>query len=88
MYRNGASCWGELIRSHNLLAFHRVDGVSTNRAGILKSPQTIEDNAKETGGILLREYCFGEENSLSLTEFRGKLCEFCEKLGELALAHK
>ena len=42
----------------------------------------------ETGGILFREYCFGEENSLSLTEFWGKLGEFCEKLGEFALAHK
>ena len=30
----------------------------------------------ETGGILFREYSFGEENSLSLTEFRGKLGEF------------
>ena len=27
-------------------------------------------------GILFREYCFGEENSLSLTEFWGKLGEF------------
>ena len=35
-------------------------------------------------GILFREYCFGEENSLSLTEFCGKLGEFCEKLGEFA----
>ena len=34
-----------------------------------------------------REYCFEEENSLSLTEFCGKLGEFCEKLGEFALAH-
>ena len=44
----------------------------------------------ETGGILFREYlvCFGEENSLSFTEFWGKLGEFCEKLGEFALAHK
>ena len=38
-------------------------------------------------GILFREYCFGEENSLSLTEFCGKLGEFCEKL-EFAWAHK
>ena len=30
-------------------------------------------------GILFREYCFGEESSLSLTEFYGKLGEFCEK---------
>ena len=29
-----------------------------------------------------------EENSLSLTEFWGKLGEFCEKLGEFALSHK
>ena len=43
----------------------------------------------ETGGILFREYCFGEENSLSLTEFYGKLGELCEKkTGEFALAHK
>ena len=42
----------------------------------------------ETGGMLFREYCFREENSLSLTEFWGKLGEFCEKLGEFALAHK
>ena len=41
-----------------------------------------------TGGILFREYCFGEENSLSLTEFWSKLGEFCQKLGEFALAHK
>ena len=32
--------------------------------------------------------CFGGGNSLSLTEFYGKLGEFCEKLGEFALAHK
>ena len=31
-----------------------------------------------TGGRLFREYCFGEENSLSLTEICGKLGEFCE----------
>ena len=37
---------------------------------------------------MFREYCFGEENSLSLTEFCGKLGEFCEKLCEFALAHK
>ena len=42
----------------------------------------------ETGGILFREYCFGEENSLSLTEFWGELGEFCEKLGEFAFTHK
>ena len=34
-----------------------------------------------SGGILFREYCFGGGNSLSLTEFWGKL-------GEFALAHK
>ena len=39
------------------------------------------------------ECCFestvsAEENSLSLTEFWGKLGEFCEKLGEFAFAHK
>ena len=38
--------------------------------------------------MLFREYCFGEENSLSLTEFWGKLGEFCEKLGEFALQCK
>ena len=43
---------------------------------------------RKRGGILFREHCFGEENSLSLTEFYGKLGEFCEKLGEFALAHK
>ena len=41
----------------------------------------------ETGGILFREHCFREENSLSLTEFWGKLGEFCAKLGELTLSH-
>ena len=30
----------------------------------------------------------GEKDSLNLTEFYGKLVEFCEKLGEFALAHK
>ena len=39
-------------------------------------------------GILFQEYCFGGENSLSLTEFWGKLGEFCEELGEFVLAHK
>ena len=34
------------------------------------------------------EYCFREENKLSLTEFWGKLGGFCEKLGEFALVHK
>ena len=38
--------------------------------------------------ILFRECCFGEENSVSLTEFWGKLGEFCEELGEFALTHK
>ena len=33
-------------------------------------------------------YCFREKSSLSLTEFWGKLGEFCEKLGEFALAHQ
>ena len=27
---------------------------------------------RKMGGILFREYCFGEENSLSLTELRKK----------------
>ena len=40
------------------------------------------------------EYCFESTvsdkriNSLSLTEFWGNLGEFCEELGEFALAHK
>ena len=39
------------------------------------------------------EYCFEsavseQRNSLSLTEFWGKLGEFYEKLDEFALAHK
>ena len=38
--------------------------------------------------ILLREHRFGEKNSLSLTEFWGKLGEFCEKLGEFTLSHE
>ena len=38
--------------------------------------------------MLFREYSFGQENSLSLTEFCGNLGELCEKLGEFALAHK
>ena len=40
------------------------------------------------GGILFREHCFGEENSLSITEFWGELGEFCEKLGEFAFTHR
>ena len=45
--------------------------------------------SEETGGILFQEYCFGEENSLSLTEFYGKLGELWKiKLCEFALAHK
>ena len=35
--------------------------------------------SRATGGIMFREYCFEEENSLSLTEFYGKLNEFCRK---------
>ena len=38
--------------------------------------------------MLSREYCCGEENSLSLTEFWGELGEFSVKLGEFALTHK
>ena len=34
----------------------------------------------------IAQYCFGEENSLSLSEFWGRLGEFCEKLGEFVLA--
>ena len=43
---------------------------------------------RKPGGILFREYCFGGENSLSLTEFWGKLGEFWGKLGEFASVHK
>ena len=43
---------------------------------------------EEAGRMLFRECRFGEENSLSLTEFYGKLGEFGKKLGEFALAHK
>ena len=39
-----------------------------------------------TGGILFREYCLGEENSL--TSLLRKLGEFCEKLSEFAFANK
>ena len=35
-----------------------------------------------TGGILFQEHCFGGESSVC-----GKLSQFCEKLGEFALAH-
>ena len=37
---------------------------------------------------VFERHCFEEENSLSLTEFYGKLGEFCETLNEFALAHK
>ena len=47
------------------------------------NPELLE----ETGGILFREYCFGEENSLSLTEFWGKLGELCEKNSVSSLLH-
>ena len=50
--------------------------------------QTIPADLGNGSGILFREYCFGEENSLSLTEFWGKLGKFCEKLGEFVFAHK
>ena len=49
-------------------------------------PHASSSNKLGNGsGILFREYCFREENSLSLTEFYGKLGEFSEKLGEFAL---
>ena len=59
-------------------------------ASVLHEPgrRLFSPTEPETGGMLFREYCFGEENSLSLTEFWGKLGEFCENLGEFALAHK
>ena len=38
-------------------------------------------NLVNGSGILFREHCVGEENSLSLGEF-------CEKLGEFALSNK
>ena len=60
----------------------RVGGGKT----ILK--KSSEPMQQETLGNGLREYCFGEENSLSPTEFWGKLSEFYEKLGEFGLAHK
>ena len=47
----------------------------------------MKDFLGNGSGILFREYCFGGENSLSLTEFC-KLGEFWGKLGEFALAHK
>ena len=51
------------------------------------SRKTVQSEKNwEIGGILFREHCFGVENSLSLTEFWGNLGEFCEKLGEFALA--
>ena len=59
-------------------------GHSNSVQSILEGTEVFQ----ETGRILFREYCFGEENSLSLTEFYGKLGEFCEELGEFALAHK
>ena len=61
---------------------------SGSGSALLVLTQTCTEKTRKRGGILFREYCFGEENSLSLTEFYGKLGEFCEKLGELALAHK
>ena len=45
------------------------------------------DPPSRTGGILFREYCLGEESSLSLTEFYGKLGEFCEKNSASSLWH-
>ena len=41
-------------------------------------------NGRNTASRVL----FRRKNSLSLTEFWGKLGEFCEKLGEIALADK
>ena len=56
--------------------------------GALKERSSPSCFEQETGRILFREYCFGEENSLSLTEFYGELGEFCKKLGEFAFAHE
>ena len=39
-------------------------------------------------GILFREYCFGDENSLSLTEFYGKLGVSSPKITELGVRNR
>ena len=66
-------------------------------AQMIKLPRARYCNAATTASAHMlaeaSEYCFestvsGKKNSLSLTEFQGKLGEFCEKLGEFALAHK
>ena len=74
------------ITSGNKNNFLRV--LRTSEKGLDMSLRGKRPLIQETGGILFREYCFGEENSLSLTEFYSKLGESCEKLGEFALAHK
>ena len=61
---------------------------SKNSGKIFRCHQDPNSETQKTFGILFREYCFREENSLSLGEFWGKLGEFCEKLGEFALSHK
>ena len=52
-----------------------------------REPQDPKIGSKNGRNTVNREH-YGEENSLSLTEFWGKLGEFCAKLGEFALAHK
>ena len=62
-------------------------GLQNLRAQLWQDPLRAEELGNNSGR-LFREYCFGEENSLSLTEFWGKLGEFCEELGEFAFTHK
>ena len=65
-----------------------IDNLSGNAPLAGQGVWQMHKVSQETGGVLFREYCFGEENSLSLTEFYGELGEFCQKLGEFAWAHK
>ena len=87
----GASCHNRVasagghLRSHSRSPGTPFGRVAQDRAGNKNGQNCF---FQETGGILFREYSFGEDNSLSLTELWGKLCEFCEKLGEFALSHK
>ena len=55
----------------------------SNRIGHRRSP-VLRPIFQGNGRIVFREYSFREENSLSLTEFWGKLGKLCEKLGEFA----
>ena len=63
----------------------QVKPAMQSKHNTLKTPTSL--NSKRA------EYCFEstvseEENSLSLTEFCGKLGEFCDKLGEFVFTHK